>query len=105
MNTLKNTPVTIPSAMSLIATTVLLLTGCTNAPQATLADGASVRALIEQQTHDPSATTRNGTTTPQGSDPDVVNAAVQGVRAPAARPAGASSRPSMLDIISGNGSR
>ena len=40
MNTLKNTSVTIPSAMSLIATTVLLLTGCTNAPQATLADGA-----------------------------------------------------------------
>ena len=87
------------------AATGLLLGGCAAAPEATLADGSSVRALIEQQTHDPSATARHGTTTPQGSDPDVVNAAVQGVRAPAARGMGSASRPSMLDLIGGSGSR
>jgi hypothetical protein len=92
-------------SMTVAAATALWVTGCATAPEATLADGASVRALIEQQTHDPAATARHGTTTPQGTDPDVVNAAVQGVRAPAARGAGSTSRPSMLDLISGSGSR
>ena len=92
-------------SMTVAAATAMLVTGCASAPETTLADGASVRELIEQQTHDPSATARHGTTTPQGTDPDVVNAAVQGVRAPAARGAATSSRPSMLDLINGSGSR
>jgi hypothetical protein len=94
-----------PAMMTLAATVALLIAGCASAPETMLADGSSVRALIEQQTHDPGATARNGTTAPQGSDPEVVDAAVQGVRAPAARGMGVPSRPSMLDLISGSGSR
>ena len=82
----------------------LLLAGCASAPQADLADGASVRALIEQQTHDPGASARNGTATPQGTDPDVANGAVEAVRAPAPRATGGMPRGTLMDLL-GSGSR
>lgn len=95
----------VTARMPWAAAAALLLTGCATEPTTTLGDGSSVRELVAQQTHDTSASARHGTTTPQGSDPDVVNAAVEGVRAPPARGMAPSSRASMLDVIGGSGSR
>lgn len=61
-------------------TAFLVLAGCVNEPVSTLADGSSVHELITQQTNDPDASARNGTAAPVGTDPDVANAAVLGVR-------------------------
>jgi hypothetical protein len=63
-----------------------------------LADGESLRTLIVSQTDDKSASTRYGTVTPQGTDPEVANTAVRGLRS---RGGGTSSKPSLFDVLLG----
>ncbi len=102
------TPASAASAAKTLAAAVLalaLLGGCAAAPEETLGDGSALRELIAQQTHDPDASTRNGTAAPVGTDPDVANAAVQAVRTGAGRAPAAAARPGMLDALSGSRSR
>lgn len=103
------TPASAALAAKTLAPAVLalaLLGGCAAAPEETLADGSALRELIAQQTHDPGASARHGTTAPEGTDPDVANAAVQAVRSNSGRETpGAGTRGSMLDIITGSRSR
>lgn len=63
-----------------------------------LADGTSVKSVVLAQTDDPAATARNGTTTPQGTDPEVAAGAVKGVRE---RGGGSSSKPGLLEALFG----
>lgn len=82
-----------------------LLGGCATAPGDSLADGSALRDLIVQQTHDPEASARNGTTAPVGTDPDVANAAVQAVRSNSGRASAGAPRSSAIDIVTGSRSR
>lgn len=63
-----------------------------------LADGGSLRAIVIAQTDDPFASTRHGTMTPQGTDPEVAASAVKSLRE---RGTGAVSRPGLFDILLG----
>jgi len=99
---LPSTSVLITASASL---TLSLLGGCTTAPVETLADGSALRELIVQQTHDPGASARNGTTPPAGTDPDVANASVQAVRAKSGRESSGTTRSNVLDALSGSRSR
>jgi len=99
---LPSTSVRIAASASLVLS---LLGGCTTAPVETLADGSALRELIVQQTHDPGASARNGTTPPTGTDPDVANASVQAVRAKSGRESSGTTRSNVLDALSGSRSR
>lgn len=88
-----------------VLVSALSLGGCATAPDRTLADGSALRALIVQQTHDPDASARNGTTAPVGTDPDLANAAVQAVRSGSGREPAGAPRSSVLDIVTGSRSR
>ena len=57
-----------------------LLTAC--APVTPLATGESVRAWVREQTFDPTASERHGDQAPQGTDPEIANAAVDQLRKP-----------------------
>lgn len=97
-----------PSSARPAACLVLALSslgGCATAPDEPLADGSALRELIVQQTHDPEASARNGTTAPVGTDPDVANAAVQAVRGNSGRGTAGAPRASVLDTVSGSRSR
>jgi hypothetical protein len=79
-----------------------LLTACV-AVDSTMADGRSVRALVTAQTHDPNASDRHGTMTPEGTDPEVAAAAVEAVRA---RGRDSSAKPGLFDmLLGGRGSK
>lgn len=69
--------------MSLAA---IVLAGCETPPPPTAALGDSVRSVIEQQTFDPAASSRNGTRAPEGTDPDRALAAIAAMREGVARP-------------------
>lgn len=58
------------------------------APVTPLATGEAARTWMREQTLDPGASVRHGEQAPQGTDPEVANAAVKQLRVPArARPA------------------
>lgn len=60
---------------------LITLSACsTSGPVKELANGDAVRAWRVQQTYDAEATNRNGTTAPQGTDPDVADAALKNLR-------------------------
>lgn len=84
------------------ALVLLTLGGCAAAPSDTLADGSATREMIAQQTHDPEASARNGTAAPQGTDPEVANAAVQAVRANSGRSTTGAPRSGALDAAIGS---
>lgn len=65
----------------LLCVSSLPLAAC--APVTPLATGEAARAWMREQTLDPQASDRHGEQAPQGTDPDVVNAAVKQLRAPA----------------------
>lgn len=85
-------------------TVFLVLAGCVSEPASTLADGSSVRELITQQTNDPEASARNGTAAPVGTDPDIANAAVVGVRKASARSTTTTTSPDITSITQAIGS-
>lgn len=64
----------------------------------TLADGSSLRNIVIAQTDDPFASTRHGTSAPQGTDPEVAASAVKALRE---RSTGAASRPGLFDFLLG----
>jgi hypothetical protein len=86
-------------------TSFLVLAGCVGEPASKLADGSSVRAMIAQQTNDPEATERNGTAAPVGTDPEIANAAVVGVRKASTRSTNTTSSPDITSITQAIGSR
>jgi hypothetical protein len=70
----------------LLCLSSLSLAAC--APVTPLATGEAARTWMREQTLDPQASTRHGEQAPQGTDPDVANAAVKQLRTPArSRPA------------------
>lgn len=82
-------------------TFLLVLTaglGACTTPDQRLADGTSVRAVVVAQTDDAAASVRNGTTTPQGTDPEVAAGAVKGLRE---RGGGSGSKPGLLEALFG----
>ena len=69
----------IPAALALLA-----LSACTT--QAPFADGSSVHALVLEQTNDPGAAVRNGTTLPKTTDADRAVGAIAAMREGVAKP-------------------
>lgn len=65
-----------------------------------LADGTSLRNIVVAQTEDPFASSRYGTSAPQGTDSEVAAGAVKALRERGAG-AGAASRPGLFDILLG----
>lgn len=62
------------------------LLGACETTESQLADGSSVRALIEAQTADPAAASRNSTAIPQGTDAGRAVGAVEAMRGGVAKP-------------------
>lgn len=65
---------------ALISLLAALVACSTSGPVQELANGDAVRELRAQQTFDPQASARNGTTTPLGTDPDVADTAIKNMR-------------------------
>lgn len=65
---------------ALISLLTVLAACSTSGPVQELANGDAVRDWRAQQTWDPEATARNGTTPTPGTDPDVADAAVKNMR-------------------------
>lgn len=75
-----------PKQTFLLSLASLSLAGC--ASVAPLATGEAARTWMREQTLDPGASVRHGEQAPQGTDPEVANAAVKQLRTPArTRPA------------------
>lgn len=79
---------------------IVMLGGCATT-ESSVADGQSLKTILAAQVNDAQATARHGTTAPQGTDAEVLNAIVNKMRsrngAGAARPGVIESPPGGTD--------
>ena len=75
----------------------IMLGGCATT-EPSVADGQSLKTILAAQVNDADATARHGTTAPRGTDSEVANATVNGVRS---RSREGSSRPGLIDLLLG----
>lgn len=64
----------------LVLPVAALVGGCATPTTPELASGNAVRQMVAAQTEDPAASDKNGTRTPQGTDPTRANNAIKAMR-------------------------
>ena len=80
-----------------IALSTGMLGGCATT-EPSVADGQSLKTILAAQVNDTEATARHGTTAPRGTDAEVANATVNGVRS---RSREGAARPGLMDLLLG----